>query len=243
MSTVNQATDFHSKIAQSFAGKYEVSKDFQQRFAVWRELLDQYGVAGQRVLDAGCGPGHLAFHAASLGCEVVAVDGSDQMIDHCRDQQSKNGATNITWIHDHFPIGDRHDLGQFDVVCSSSVIEYVDCPVDYLKDLDSKLNPHGHLFLSVPNAASFYKKFESVIYRLTGKPEYLTHSKHSFTERQLVETLSQLNYVAKEVRFYGSGRWPAGTVLSPFGEKRSKNILVVAFEKQTGCEADLTESR
>jgi trans-aconitate methyltransferase len=36
--------------------------------------------AGERVLDLGCGDGPLAAHLVSLGCEVVAVDASPEMV-------------------------------------------------------------------------------------------------------------------------------------------------------------------
>jgi 2-polyprenyl-3-methyl-5-hydroxy-6-metoxy-1,4-benzoquinol methylase len=41
-------------------------------------------VAGMRVLELACGNGLYARHLAGLGCEVLAVDGSQAMLEHAR---------------------------------------------------------------------------------------------------------------------------------------------------------------
>ena len=48
-------------------------------------LLEMAGdVSGKRVLDAGCGEGHVARLFASHGAEVVAVDISPRLLNHAR---------------------------------------------------------------------------------------------------------------------------------------------------------------
>lgn len=49
-----------------------------------RELIGE--VAGQRVLDAGCGPGLYAEELLAGGAEVVAFDHSPKMVDLARNR-------------------------------------------------------------------------------------------------------------------------------------------------------------
>ena len=41
-------------------------------------------VAGERVLDLGCGDGELAIQLVARGCEVVAVDAAPGMVERAR---------------------------------------------------------------------------------------------------------------------------------------------------------------
>src|SRR6202171_5416251 len=52
-------------------------------------------VAGDRVLDIGCGQGRMSRHLASLGADVTGVDISAAMLGRAR----AAGPDNITYIH------------------------------------------------------------------------------------------------------------------------------------------------
>ena len=66
--------------AQARTGSHRHFLDHQAR-----GLLEMAGdVSGKRVLDAGCGEGHVARLFASHGAEVVAVDISPRLLNHAR---------------------------------------------------------------------------------------------------------------------------------------------------------------
>ena len=69
----------------------------------------------ERILDAGCGPGHTALTFAPHVAQVVGVDLSDQMLDQGRRLAAERGLTNV-----EFRTGDVEalpfDSGEFDVV-------------------------------------------------------------------------------------------------------------------------------
>ena len=79
---------------------------------------------GQRVLDAGCGPGALAVEAARRGAEVVAIDLSPTLVALARERAPKDlGDGGID-----FRVSDMLDpaLGRFDwVVAMDSLIHYL----------------------------------------------------------------------------------------------------------------------
>jgi magnesium-protoporphyrin O-methyltransferase len=91
-----------------------------------RHLLLSYlpqDLAGQRVLDAGCGTGVLAADLARRGAHVVAIDLSPTLVNLARERTENHvGSGSID-----FRSGDMLDpaLGEFDhVVCMDSMIHY-----------------------------------------------------------------------------------------------------------------------
>ncbi|WP_339485780.1 class I SAM-dependent methyltransferase [Pseudomonas sp. EL_65y_Pfl2_R95] len=62
-------------------------------FALLRERVA--AVPGARVLDLGCGAGHVSFQVAPLAGEVVAYDLSQQMLDVVASAAAQRGLTNV----------------------------------------------------------------------------------------------------------------------------------------------------
>jgi magnesium-protoporphyrin O-methyltransferase len=77
---------------------------------------------GRRILDAGCGTGVLATEAAKRGADVVAIDISESLVSHARDNAARIGGR-----QPRFLVGDMLDpaLGRFDhIVAMDSLIHY-----------------------------------------------------------------------------------------------------------------------
>lgn len=80
-------------------------------------------LTGKRVLDLGCGFGHVARYARKMGAaDVLAVDISDRMIEAARQATDDPAIT--------YAVAAMQDLkpmpGQFDVVVSSMALQYID---------------------------------------------------------------------------------------------------------------------
>src|ERR1700722_20149602 len=67
--------------------------DLDQIAALVAGLVNGSGVA--RVLDLGCGGGHVSFRVAKLAGEVVAYDLSQDMLDEVARQAAARGLHNI----------------------------------------------------------------------------------------------------------------------------------------------------
>jgi len=107
---------------------------------------------GARVLDFGCGhAGYLNdFH--SRGIDVSGAEIAKYVVEACQ----KNGLD----VHhvdgfSHIPFADC----EFDVVYLMQVFEHLREPQVFIKELERIMKPGGFLYLAVPNADSFWRRF------------------------------------------------------------------------------------
>jgi len=96
-----------------------------------------------KVLDVGCGGGHLSY-LLSNDCDVTGVDISSQAIDYCVKE-----VPNVV-----FKIMDAEDLKfsdeEFDVVCSNQTLEHLNNPKKSIIEMLRVLKPSGLLLVTIP---------------------------------------------------------------------------------------------
>lgn len=113
--------------------------DDQHSF-VWEHgesLLELLGPRpGERILDLGCGTGHLAAQIERAGAEVVGIDGSSAMIEQAR----------RSYPHIRFEVADARDFevaGPFDAVFSNAVLHWIKEPGRVIARVRRSLKPGG----------------------------------------------------------------------------------------------------
>lgn len=118
---------------------------------------------GDRVLDLGCGPAILSRRFAALGCDVVAMDPSTDMLDAGREMAGD--MPGITFVQ-----GSSYDLdpamGSFQLVVMGRSFHWMD-RMDTLNRLDGMIVPTGAVALfhdSAPDipANAWRKRWEEV---------------------------------------------------------------------------------
>jgi SAM-dependent methyltransferase len=116
------------------------------RFVLWP---GREGLAGLRVLDAGCGTGLTAATIARdyPDVEVTAIDLSETSLAHTRALADRFGVG--TNLHLHvLPIEEVSALGeQFDYILSVGVLHHLESPERGLRALTDVLKPMGGIFL------------------------------------------------------------------------------------------------
>ena|SRR2546425_1206487 len=104
---------------------------------------------GTRVLDVGCGNGHLASYFLSRRCQVVGIDLSLQGVELAR----------LTYPNARFEAlpADQEildSLGEepFDIVVSTEVIEHLYAPRDFARGCFAALKPGGKFLRTTPSS-------------------------------------------------------------------------------------------
>jgi len=101
----------------------------------------------KKILDVGCGTGdNLTQQLAKLfpGRQFVGIDSDFASVNHAN---SRRTTENIEF----FVADERAQLGRFDMVIASEVIEHVESPVSFLEFLNNSVEKNGNIVLTLPN--------------------------------------------------------------------------------------------
>jgi SAM-dependent methyltransferase len=107
---------------------------------------------GANLLDAGCGSGQFALAFAALGCRVVGVDLSPEMIARARAHAIERGL-DVEWRAGDFSCLPDPDA-TFDAIYARVSLQFVPDPAAALSEFRRVLQPEGRLYASVPGALS-----------------------------------------------------------------------------------------
>jgi trans-aconitate methyltransferase len=91
---------------------------------------------GERILDIGCGTGHLTAQIADCGARVVGVDRSREMV----------AAARKAYPHLQFELADARDLphsAEFDAVFSNATLHWIHEPELVIRSVRNALRPAG----------------------------------------------------------------------------------------------------
>jgi 2-polyprenyl-3-methyl-5-hydroxy-6-metoxy-1,4-benzoquinol methylase len=110
----------------------------------WSAVFPSW-VEGGRLLDVGCGTGSFLLLMRAFGWDVAGVE---------TDMAASNSARDRHGLQIVPTIADAAELGPFDVVTMSHVIEHVADPAALISAAMQVLEPGGQLRLVTPNAGS-----------------------------------------------------------------------------------------
>ncbi len=120
--------------------------------------------AGERILDLGCGTGHLAHEIAESGAQVTGIDASTEMIEQaCR-----------AYPGIEFRVADARDFSfstQFDAVFSNAALHWVPEAEQVVERIASALRPGGRFvaeFGGKGNVACITQALQEAIREMAG---------------------------------------------------------------------------
>jgi trans-aconitate methyltransferase len=117
--------------------------------------------AGERILDIGCGTGHLTAQIADFGANVVGTDRSAEMIHSARQ----------AYPHLQFEVADARDLqyrGEFDAVFSNAVLHWIPEPERVIRNVGNALRPGGR-FVAEFGGKGNIRRMQGVFERAWGE--------------------------------------------------------------------------
>lgn len=109
--------DHYAELADVYGETVETPLREHCTWPATRELLGD--VDGDRVLDAGCGPGHYTARLAKAGADVVGVDATGAMVERARADFGDVGSFEVATVGEDLPFEDgAFDAGVCQLVCS-----------------------------------------------------------------------------------------------------------------------------
>ena len=112
-------------------------------------------IEGTRVLDAGCGAGHLADELVDRGATVVGLDASREMLAYARERVPDADFLRAD-LESDFPFSDD----AFDGVTSSLALHYVKEWTPLFRELRRVLTPGGWIVCSVQHPHADFEEYD-----------------------------------------------------------------------------------
>jgi 2-polyprenyl-3-methyl-5-hydroxy-6-metoxy-1,4-benzoquinol methylase len=154
-----------------------------RRFAKVEELLG--GQAGT-ALDIGCGPGDFLAVGKERGWKVKGIEPSSVAAEHAQ-------ARGLDVVTGFFDAESAAELGTFDLVHLSEVLEHVKRPTEILRAANACLKPGGIICVSAPND---FNGFQHAVTEIYDRPEWWILPHHH---------LNYFNFASLEKLFVGQG--------------------------------------
>lgn len=130
----------------------EKSHDIKNHAALEHLLRKHISLSDTRILDVGCGSGRFVHYLRNRGYEASGLEPSKALYD-------------AFLQGDHFfndnlsGFIDRHPHQRFDVIIVADVLEHIEEPGSFIKDICSLLSPGGVVFISTPDTGSVFAKW------------------------------------------------------------------------------------
>ena len=122
--------------------------------AVNQPVLGQIPKTTKRILDVGCGTGAFGRQVKQrIDCEVVGVTNSEQEAALAGSELDRAFVCDLNSF-------DPVQLGEFDCIICSHVLEHLYCPQVLLNRLRSNLSANGVLIVALPNILHWKQRFE-----------------------------------------------------------------------------------
>jgi SAM-dependent methyltransferase len=190
--------------------------------ALNRPVLDAIPTSAQRVLDLGCGTGSLgrALKARQI-VEVTGVTYSSTEAERARHHLDRVIVSDLNTFN---PI----ELGPFDCIVCSHILEHLYWPEQVLRVLARLLEPGGRLFVALPNPLVWRQRVRF----LRGEFRYTDGGLMDRTHFRFFDWTSARALVAgagfREISAYADGGFPLARYLPGAGRSLSRAALRIA---------------
>jgi len=130
-------------------------RTYGERYDRFEELLP---ASRRRILDIGSGPGFFLLTGKERGWDVRGIEPSTAAAEHAR-------SLGVEVTSGFFSREAARELGTFDVIHMSEVLEHIPEPHELIAAAEETLNPGGLIYVMVPND---YSPFQQILREARG---------------------------------------------------------------------------
>jgi SAM-dependent methyltransferase len=110
----------------------------------------------KRILDIGCGAGNLGeFVKKSKQCEYIGITYSQMEMEQASQILDKALTVDLNML-------ELPDLGQFDCIICSHILEHLYQPQNFLEKLHDNFTPSGKLIVALPNVLHWKQRLKFI---------------------------------------------------------------------------------
>jgi 2-polyprenyl-3-methyl-5-hydroxy-6-metoxy-1,4-benzoquinol methylase len=156
-------------------------------------IIARYASPGARIVDLGCGPGAMGERVESLDVDVVAVDRNSIVY------QGKHPFVELNFDEPSF--ADALGIGAFNLVLAVEVIEHVESPIGFLRNVARLLAKNGVAVITTPNVDSLAARLKFLLQgrlRMMDEHSDPTHISPIFADLLLRQFLPRAGLRVKE---------------------------------------------
>jgi 2-polyprenyl-3-methyl-5-hydroxy-6-metoxy-1,4-benzoquinol methylase len=170
-------------------GGEQTNEPFRSRL----DWIEEHKKRG-RLLDIGCASGGFLLAAKERGWDVYGVEASKTASKMARERHKLNVTTGMIYeagLKDGF----------FDVVTASDVMEHVESPRAFLKEINRILRPGGLLYIAVPDFDGLYYSAALALSRFSHRNYFvLPHHVYFFDRRTARRYLREAGFSVLDER-------------------------------------------
>ncbi len=111
---------------------------------------------GMHILDVGCGTGNFSIKLAEMGCKVIGIDISSEMLEIAKEKAKKRGLDIEFHVMDVYRL--EFEDNTFDGVFSMAAFEFIEKPKKAYKEMYRVLKLNGQLLIGTIHKESHWGK-------------------------------------------------------------------------------------
>ena len=154
------------------------------------EVLEPLQVAGEGLLEIGCGRGEFLEHAGKAGIPCRGIELNEAAVEKAVEAGLKVEARDVMELAGEM-------AGRFDAVSAFQVLEHIAEPLDFLKACVELVRPGGRLLFSTPDGHGFCGRIPSLKMLLDAPPHHMgkwNGASYQFLTRILPLRMRRIRY-------------------------------------------------